>query len=199
MYSVSGTIKCDLDQSSDSINWLNDYLLRDEAAKMKLEEVIQSVKGRLKDLSSDLKGCAACMFYLSNLQATMPVCLPLSDLYTDLGKTLDTWANFENDFVWVLDTYLSSFLQQETEDLESIKDLVPLRTQWLEAYQESGSDQHRDLFAYFNHQCQTERDRVLRYQVFLFVRNFQEMATITLKKIADLSQKWEEFRTIRKT
>lgn len=200
MWTDSGFITCDPDQSSDHIIWQHEYFYHDQAAKIKLAESLATTKFHLKEAADSLKVSSKQLQIVENLQNTMQGCLPFRGIYAELSGLVDFWAETQSYFGSMLIRHLTAFFHMQIEELASIKDLVSDRKHWLEAYQSRPTDSHaKHLYGYFNYQSKAEVDRVLKYQCKCLAGNFAEMSEGMLGKLGQLEEKWRAFGQTLKT
>jgi hypothetical protein len=200
MWTVTGYITCDPDESSDHIVWQHEYFYHDQAAKIKLAENLATTKFHLKEAADSLKFSSKQLQIVENLQNTMQGCLSYRGIYAALSDLVDFWAETQSFFGSMLIRHLTAFFHAQIEELTSIKDLVSDRKHWLEAYQSHPTDSHfKNLYGYFNYQSKAEVDRVIKYQCKCLAANFAEMSEGMLGKLEELEEKWRGFWQTLKT
>ena len=200
MCSVTGYITCDPEESSDHITWQHEYFYHDQAAKIKLAESLSTLKFHLKEGAESLKTSAKQLVIIDSLQNTMEGCLPFRSIYASLSSLVDLWADSNLHFGALLVRHLTGFFHEQIEELGSIRDLVPVRQQWLEAYKRKPTDERvKNMYGFFNAQSKSEVDRVLKYQCLCLSLNFTDLCASILSKLSEASSKWSEFESLLNT
>lgn len=163
MWSLDGSLMCDIEENDEHIEWMKEFFTQDRDAKAKLRECLAIFASYQAKTCGYLLICIQVVNYISNLHDTIPQNGDFSGLWGRFGGILELWRATGGHLQSLLQAYIPDLIEEQVKDYASIEKLMEKRGKLLEKHRKfKESERFRDLYGYFNYQSKAELEVVMR-------------------------------------